>query len=95
MENKMIKVLLLSTNELIISEIEEVTAELGDPNCKLIKPYLISNQLIGGQTIVGDELTPWMKECTDQDTMMIYSDKILTLVDPNKKYLNLYQEILK
>ena len=85
MENKMIKVLLLSTNELIISEIEEVTAELGDPNCKLIKPYVI----------VEDELTPWMKECTDQDTMMIYSDKILTLVDPNKKYLNLYQEILK
>ena len=85
MENKMIKVLLLSTNELIISEIEEVTAELGDPNCKLIKPYVI----------VGDELTPWMKECTYQDTMMIYSDKILTLVDPNKKYLNLYQEILK
>ncbi len=81
----MIKILLLSTNQLIISQIEEVGAEIGDPNCRLIKPHVID----------GDNMTPWMNECTTQDTMMIYSDKILTLVDPNKKYLNLYQEILK
>ena len=84
-DQRMIKILLLSTNQLIISQIEEVGAEIGDPNCRLIKPHVID----------GDNMTPWMSECTTQDTMMIYSDKILTLVDPNEKYLNMYQEILK
>lgn len=81
----MIKILLLSTNQLIISQIEEVGAEIGDPNCRLIKPHDID----------GDNMTPWMNEFTTQDTMMINSDKILTLVDPNEKYLTMYQEILK
>ena len=40
-EEKVIKILLLSTNEVIISEITEVAAEFGDPNCKLTKPYKI------------------------------------------------------
>lgn len=79
-ETKVIKVLLLSTNELIISEISEVMAEFGDPNCKLTNPY----------SIEGDKLSEWMVSYTDQTEMMIHSDKILTLVDPNEKYLNMY-----
>lgn len=79
-ETKVIKVLLLSTNELIISEISEVMAEFGDPNCKLTNPY----------SIEGDTLSEWMVSYTDQTEMMIHSDKILTLVDPNEKYLNMY-----
>jgi len=38
-EVKAIKMLVLSTNELIISEISEVAAEFGDPNCRLVNPY--------------------------------------------------------
>ena len=38
-ETKVIKVLLLSSQEIVVSEIEEVAAEFGDPNCKLTKPY--------------------------------------------------------
>ena len=38
-ETKVIKVLLLSNQEIVVSEIEEVAAEIGDPNCKLTKPY--------------------------------------------------------
>jgi len=71
---------LLSTNELIISEITEVPAEFGDPNCKLVKPYKIK----------GEKLSEWMREYTDQSEMMIHSDKILTLVDPNEKLLEMY-----
>ena len=37
-ETKVIKVLLLSNQEIVVSEIEEVAAEIGDPNCKLTKP---------------------------------------------------------
>ena len=79
-DQRIIKVLLLSTNELVISEIAEIYAELGEPNCKLTKPYSID----------GDSLFEWMRSYTDQDEMMIHSDKILTLVDPNEKYLNMY-----
>jgi hypothetical protein len=86
MENETtIKVLLLSTNESLISEIAEVYAELGDPNCKLTNPYLITS----------DGLVPWMGDYTDQNEMMIQSDKILTLVDPNEKYLTMYQEAIQ
>lgn len=86
MENEtMIKVLLLLTNEYVISKIAEVYAEIGDPNCKLINPH----------KIVSGELVPWIGDYTDQNEVMISSDKILTLVDPNEKYLNMYQEIIK
>jgi len=40
-ETKVIKVLLLSSQEIVVSEIEEIAAEFGDPNCKLTKPYKI------------------------------------------------------
>jgi len=79
-QEKVIKILLLSTNELIVSEISEVPAEFGDPNCKLTNPYKIE----------GETLSHWMREYTDQSEMMIHSDKILTLVDPNEKFLEMY-----
>ena len=41
-ETKVIKVLLLSSQEIVVSEIEEIAAEFGDPNCKLTKPYKIA-----------------------------------------------------
>jgi len=84
-EKKVIKVLLLSANEYVISEISEVYAELGEPNCKLVNPYKIDN----------GSLSKWNVEYTDQNEMMIHSDKILTLVDPNEKYLTMYLELIQ
>ena len=52
----------------IISQVEEIAGEIGDPNCKLTEPFVINND---------DTLTPWMVEYTDQNTFMIHSDKIL------------------
>jgi len=69
----------------VISEIVEVYAELGDPNCKLINPYKID----------GDKLVSWIGDYTDQTEVMISSEKILTLVDPNEKYLTMYQEVIQ
>ena len=37
--DKSIKCLLLDVDNVIITEVEEVQAEIGDPNCKLINPY--------------------------------------------------------
>ena len=72
-EEKVIKVLLLSNQEIVVSQIEEVAAEFGDPNCKLTKPY----------KIVEGALHKWMEDYTEQNEIMISSDKIITLVTPS------------
>jgi len=76
----MIKVILLTNSERIISEIDEVGAEIGEPDCKLIKPHEVQN------------LTPWMGEYTDQNEFMISSDKIITMSDPKPDLLKNYLE---
>ena len=78
MEDQVIKILLLSNSEYIISQIEEVPADYGDPNCKLINPCYTDN------------MERWCNEYTDQKEMMIHSDKIITIIDPNKEYLKKY-----
>ena len=78
MEDQVIKILLLSTNEYIISEISEVPAEFGDPNCKLTNPRYT------------DTMERWCSKYTDQKEMMIHSDKIMTIIDPNEEYLKKY-----
>jgi hypothetical protein len=79
----MIKTLFLKNNVILIGRIEEVPSELGEPDCKLIKPFVITET----------GLIPWMNEFTNQTEMMIHSDSILTIVDPNKDYLNKYQSL--
>ena len=74
----MVKILLLTTKEYIISKIEEVPAEFGDPNCKLINPCYIDN------------MERWCNKYTNQKIMMIHSDKIITIIDPNEEYLKKY-----
>lgn len=70
----------------IISQIEEIVGEIGDPNCKLTEPFVINND---------DTLTPWMVEYTDQNTFMIHSDKILTIMKPKQKYIEKYKSLLE
>lgn len=70
----------------LITEIEEVLVDFGEPNCKLVKPYLISEDGI---------LFPWLKSFTNDTEIMMSSDKILTLVEPNGKLLDEYLEITK
>ena len=81
--DKTIKILLLLNNEYIISEIEEVAAEFGDPNCKLTKPYKIE----------GGALHKWMQDYTEQNEVMINSDKIVTLVTPSPMIFEKYSKV--
>ena len=46
----MIKCVLIDVDNVLISEVVEMDAEIGDPNCKLIKPYLFNSI---------DDMTPW------------------------------------
>ena len=82
---KTIKCLLLDVDNVIISEVEEMGAEIGDPDCKLIKPYLFESI---------DDMKPWPK-ATDQTELMIRSDSILTIADPTKEVIAKYLELTK
>ena len=84
--DKIVKVILLTNSERLISEIEEVGAEIGEPDCKLINPMEIWE---------GNNLSPWMMDHTMQDTFMISSDKIITLADPMPTLLEKYLEKTK
>ena len=85
---KMIKVLVLMNNQFLISQIEEVGADIGEPDCKLIKPFIIDNN--GLKT-----LQPFLSGYTKQDTFMISSDKIITLADPTPTLLEKYEDLIK
>lgn len=70
----------------LITEIQEVLVDFGEPNCKLTKPYLISDD---------GSLSPWLRELTNDEEVMMSSDKILTLVEPNGKLLDDYTKLTK
>ena len=81
-----VKILILTMNQILISQIDEVTSEFGEPDCKLIEPFVIC----------GDgTLTPWLLEYTNQNDFMISSDKILTIATPNSKLKTKYEDMLK
>tara|TARA_Y200000002_G_scaffold351156_1_gene328974 strand:+ start:50 stop:313 length:264 start_codon:yes stop_codon:yes gene_type:complete len=79
-----IKIIVLVNGDLIISAVEEIAAlDIGDPNCKMISPY----------KIVGEEMTPWLGNVTDDVDIMICSDKILSLVEPHKSLVDSYLKL--
>ena len=86
MEKPPIKLIILVNQQQLVSQIEEIGADIGQPDCKLTEPF-----------IVGDDntLSPWLVESTNQSIFMLSSDKILTLVDPKPTLLEKYQELLK
>lgn len=85
---KTIKILLLVNNQFLISQIEEVGADIGEPDCKLIKPFIIDNNEL-------KTLQPFLSGYTKQDTFMMSSDKIITLADPTPTLLEKYEDLIK
>ena len=87
MEKKPIKLLILTNNLKLITQIEEVAAAVpGEPDCKMIEPYVLGEQ---------DTLSPWLVDCTNQNEFMISSDKILTMLEPKPTLLEKYQNLIK
>ena len=83
----MIKILALANQQVLISEIEEVgSADIGEPDCKLINPFIIKDDNV---------LEPFLLTVTKDDIFMIGSDKILTLCDPMPTSLEKYQDLIK
>ena len=86
---KTIKVIALTTTQqVLISQIDEVgAADIGEPDCKLTNPFWV-NPLEGSLT-----LEPFLNNVTREDEFMISSDKILTLADPTPTLLEKYQDL--
>lgn len=81
------KVIIFQSGGTLISQIEELeSADLGEPDCKLIEPF----------NIVSDgTLQPWLGELTKQNEFIIHSDKILTIAEPNARIKELYDSLTK
>ena len=67
MEDKIVKCILLDVDNVIITEIIEMDADIGEPNCKLINPYLFNSD---------EDMKPWKGDITNQTEFMIRSDDI-------------------
>ena len=78
----MIKIILFKNNLVLISRLEEVTTELGEPDCKLIDPFELK----------GEFLESW-PSFTTQREMMVHSDSFLTIIEPDKTQLDKYQAL--
>ena len=82
-----VKVLILTNHSKLVSQIDEVAPmDIGDPNCKLIEPFIINED---------DTLSPWLIDVTNDNEFMICSDKILTLVEAKPTLLEKYQNLIK
>ena len=84
--SKVIKILALTNNLILISQIEEVGADIGEPDCKLVDPFVIRQD---------KTMEPFLCGHTKQKIFMMSSDKILTLADPTPTLLEKYEDLIK
>ena len=83
---KMIKAIVLTNNQVLVSQIDEVGADIGQPDCKLTNPYMLKDD---------GTMEPWLINISRQDVFMISSDKILTLTEPMPTLVEKYEELTK
>ena len=64
-----VKVLVLINQQILISQIEEVAPlDIGDPNCKLIEPFILGEN---------DTLSPWLIDVTnDNEVLSKFKDQL-------------------
>ena len=80
------KVLALTNSLILISRIEEVGADIGEPDCKLINPFIVRSD---------KTLEPFLCGYSKEKVFMMSSDKILTLADPTPTLLEKYEDLIK
>jgi len=78
-----IKCVLVDVDNVLITEVEEVMAELGEPDCKFVNPY---------RFVDIDNMTPWI-QASNQNEFMIRSEDILTIADPTPEIIEKYKEL--
>jgi hypothetical protein len=84
----MYKIIVLTGGVTLISAIEEIIADPGNPDCKIINPYKIIGNL------EEFKLVKWVS-FTEQDELLIHSTNILTIADPINVVLKSYLDLTK
>ena len=82
--DKVVKCVLIDTDNVLITEIVEMDAEIGNPNCKLINPLLFNSV---------DDMKPWKSDVTNQTEFMIRAEDILPIADPTGTVIDKYIEL--
>ena len=80
----MIKCLVLLTGIVLIAKIEEISAEIGDPNCLISDVCVINSD---------GTISSWLDFSEDTE-LMIRSENILTITEPKKDIVKLYLETI-
>ena len=80
------KILVMPNNLILLSQIDEVGGDIGEPDCKLTEPFVVNED---------GTLSPWLVNVTNQNDMVIHSDKILTIVEPTGTLVDKYTELVK
>ena len=57
--------MVLTTGLTLIATLEELSSELGEPDCKLIEPYVVTPE---------GTVEPWLLNVTNQSEVLISSD---------------------
>ncbi len=83
---KTIKAIVLTNNKILVSQIDEVGADVGEPDCKLTNPYILKDD---------GTMEPWLLSVSREDIFMISSDKIITLTEPMPTLVEKYEELTK
>ena len=74
----------------VIADVQEVVgADIGEPDCKLTKPYEVVLQEDGKLF-----LRRWLEGFASDDVFMMSSDKILTLSEPTMQILDSYKGLI-
>ena len=63
---KTIKAIVLTNNKVLVSQIDEVGADVGEPDCKLTNPYILKDD---------GTMEPWLLSVSRQDIFMISSER--------------------
>ena len=80
---KQIKCILVNVDNVLISEVEEIDAEIGNPNCKLTNPVVFESL---------ERMKPLIEASNDTE-FMIRSEDILTIADPTSEVIAKYKEL--
>ena len=78
-------------DKVLISQIEEVEAEIGEPNCRFNQPF----ELVQYQDDGDISMVPYLMAFTDDVSFMIHSDKIVTLSKPKSSLKKRYEALIQ
>ena len=78
-----IKCVLVDVYYVLITEIEEVMGEPGEPDCRFINPYRFIDE---------ENMKPWIG-ATNQKEFMLRSEDILTIAEPTEEVIKRYKEL--